>query len=121
MFLGSVSSRRERAGLAQLTLGDLGRAEARLNEHIPALGTKGGGDGLSEGLDTIEESSTALNTELELLDVCQPIPPSLTQVCRGNDIPCEQSEVAGRSGPGRQPAGSSQLPLSTRAALCLRD
>ena len=49
------------------TLGDLGRAEAGLNEDISALGSEGGSDGLGEGVDTGEKSSTALNTELELL------------------------------------------------------
>lgn len=49
------------------TLGDLGRAEAGLNEDISALGSEGGSDGLGEGVDTGEKSSAALNTELELL------------------------------------------------------
>lgn len=50
-----------------LTLGDLGGAEAGLDEDVATLGTEGGGDGPGEGLDTGEESGTALNTELELL------------------------------------------------------
>jgi hypothetical protein len=50
------------------TLGDLGRAEAGLNEDISALGTECGSNRLSEGVDTSEESGTTLNTELELLD-----------------------------------------------------
>jgi hypothetical protein len=49
------------------TLGDLGGAEAGLNEDVSALGTEGSSDSPSEGVDTSEESSTALNTELELL------------------------------------------------------
>jgi hypothetical protein len=49
------------------TLGDLGRTEAGLNEDISALRTEGGSNSLSEGIDTSEKSSTALNTELELL------------------------------------------------------
>jgi hypothetical protein len=49
------------------TLGDLGGAEAGLNEDVSALGTEGSSDSLSEGVDTSEESGTALNTELELL------------------------------------------------------
>jgi hypothetical protein len=49
------------------TLGDLGRAEAGLNEDISALGSEGGSDGLGEGVDTGEKSSAALNTKLELL------------------------------------------------------
>ena len=49
------------------TLGDLGRAEAGLNEDISALGTEGGGDSLGESLDAAEQGSAALDTELELL------------------------------------------------------
>ena len=50
-----------------LTLGDLGGAEAGLDEDIATLGTESSGDGPGEGLNTSEESGTALNTELELL------------------------------------------------------
>jgi len=48
-------------------LGDLGRAEAGLNEDVAALGTEGGGHGPGEGVDTLEKSLPALNAELELL------------------------------------------------------
>lgn len=50
-----------------LTLGDLGRAEARLNQDISALGSQSGGNSLGEGINTSEKGSTALDTELELL------------------------------------------------------
>jgi hypothetical protein len=49
------------------TLGDLRRTKAGLNEDVSALRTEGSSNSLSEGIDTSEESSTALNTELELL------------------------------------------------------
>lgn len=49
------------------TLGDLGGAEAGLNEDVSALGAEGSSNSLSEGVDTGKESGTALNTELELL------------------------------------------------------
>lgn len=49
------------------TLGDLGRAEAGLDQDVPALGTEGAGDGAREGVDTGEERGAGLNTELELL------------------------------------------------------
>ena len=49
------------------TLGNLGRAEAGLNQNIAALGTESSGNGLGEGVDTSQESGTALNTELDLL------------------------------------------------------
>jgi hypothetical protein len=49
------------------TLGDLGRSKAGLNEDVSALRTECSSNSLSEGIDTGEESSTALNTELELL------------------------------------------------------
>ena len=49
------------------TLGDLGRAVARLNQDIPALGTKSCGDGLCEGVNTLEERCATLDAELELL------------------------------------------------------
>lgn len=56
------------AGLhAILTLGDLGRAEAGLDQDISALGTEGSGDGLGQRLDTGQERGAALDTELELL------------------------------------------------------
>lgn len=49
------------------TLGDLGRTVARLNQDIPALGTESCGDGLCEGVNTLEESCASLDAELELL------------------------------------------------------
>jgi hypothetical protein len=49
------------------TLGDLRRTKAGLNEDVSALRTEGSSNSLSEGIDTSKESSTALNTELELL------------------------------------------------------
>lgn len=51
------------------TLGDLGRAVAGLDEDVATLGTKSSGDGSGEGVDTVEQSLSALNTELELLEV----------------------------------------------------
>lgn len=54
-------------GNGHTILGDLGRAKAGLNEDISALGSEGSGNGLGEGVNTSEESGTALNTELELL------------------------------------------------------
>jgi len=55
------------AGDGHTVLGDLGRAEAGLNEDIAALGTESGGHGPCEGLDTLEECLSALDAELELL------------------------------------------------------
>ena len=55
------------AGDGHTVLGDLGRAEAGLNEHVAALGTESGGHGPCEGLDTLEKCLSALNAELELL------------------------------------------------------
>lgn len=49
------------------TLGDLGGSEAGLDQDIATLGTEGGSNGLSQGVDTSEEGGTALNAELELL------------------------------------------------------
>lgn len=49
------------------TLCDLRRTKAGLNEDVSALRTEGSSNSLSQGIDTSEESSTALNTELELL------------------------------------------------------
>lgn len=54
-------------GGLMLTLGDLGGAEAGLDQDIPALGTEGAGDGVGESVDTGKERGTSLNTELELL------------------------------------------------------
>lgn len=51
----------------QRTLGDLGRAEAGLNEDISALGSESGRDSLGEGVDTSEERGAGLNTELDVL------------------------------------------------------
>lgn len=50
-----------------LTLGDLGGAEAGLDQDISALGTKSGSNGLGQSVGTSQESSTSLNTELEFL------------------------------------------------------
>jgi hypothetical protein len=55
------------AGNGHTILGDLRRTKAGLNEDVSALRTEGSSNSLSEGIDTSEESSTALNTELELL------------------------------------------------------
>lgn len=49
------------------TLGDLGRAEAGLDQDIAALGAEGARDGVREGVDTGEELGTRLNAKLELL------------------------------------------------------
>lgn len=50
-----------------LTLGDLGRAVARFYQDVAALGPEGCGDGPGEGVDTSQESGTALNTKLDIL------------------------------------------------------
>lgn len=50
-----------------LTLGDLGRAEAGLDQDIPALGAESAGDGIGKSVDTGEEGGASLNTKLELL------------------------------------------------------
>ena len=49
------------------TLCNLGRAVARLDEDIAALGTEGCGDGPGECLDAGEQSCAAFYAELELL------------------------------------------------------
>ena len=49
------------------TLGDLGGAEGRLNQDIATLGTQGRSDSLCEGVNTLEELGTSLNTEFEIL------------------------------------------------------
>ena len=49
------------------TLGDLGRAVAGLDEDVATLGTKSSGDSSGEGVDTVQKSLSALDTELELL------------------------------------------------------
>lgn len=51
------------------TLGDLGRAVGRLNQDIATLGAQSRGHSLSERVDALEELSTSLNTELEVLEV----------------------------------------------------
>lgn len=52
------------------TLGDLGRAEAGLNEDVSALGSEGGSDSPGHRVNASKESGAALNTELELLEAC---------------------------------------------------
>lgn len=49
------------------TLGNLGGAEAGLDQDISTLGTKSGSNSLGESIGTSQESSTALDTELEFL------------------------------------------------------
>lgn len=49
------------------TLGDLWRAVALLNQDIATLGTKSRRNSSSKGVDTLQELSTSLDTEFELL------------------------------------------------------
>lgn len=56
-----------RAPRSEPTLGDLGRAIGRLDEDIATLGAQSRGDGLGQGVNTLEEVGTSINTELELL------------------------------------------------------
>lgn len=49
------------------TLGDLRRAVALLNQDIATLGTKSRRNSPSKGVDTLQELSTSLDTEFELL------------------------------------------------------
>lgn len=49
------------------TLGDLGGAEGGLNQDIATLGTQSRRDSLCEGVNTLEELGTSLNTEFEIL------------------------------------------------------
>lgn len=51
----------------QLTLGDLGGAEAGLDENIAALGAEGSSNGFGKGINTGQEGSATLNTKLQLL------------------------------------------------------
>ena len=49
------------------TLGDLGRAEARLNQDIATLGAQGRCDGIGKSIDTGEEGFPGLGTEAQVL------------------------------------------------------
>ena len=49
------------------TLGDLGGAEAGLDQDIATLGAEGGRNSLGQCVGTSEESCATLNTEFELL------------------------------------------------------
>ena len=83
------------------TLGDLGRAVARLDQDISALRTEGGRDSLSESLHTVQQCRSALNTELELLYYeisirCPLSPCSFDSLDAG--VPCARISA----GPGSQ-------------------
>lgn len=97
---------------SKLTLGDLGGAVGRVNEDIATLGTESGGDGLSKSVNTLEETGTSLNTELELLFVVSTNVPMLIRDPRQampvigigdsvanspSHVPCEQNAAAGGS------------------------
>ncbi len=53
--------------MRKLTLGDLGGAEAGLDQDIATLGTECGGNSAGQSVNTSQESGATLNTELELL------------------------------------------------------
>jgi len=67
------------AEAGSLTLGDLGRAVALLDQNIATLGAESGGDSTGQSLNALEQLGTGLDTELELLQGCQ-------SVCRGIDV-----------------------------------
>lgn len=52
-----------------LTFGDLGGAVGRVDEDIATLGTESRGDSPSEGVNSLEQTSTRLDAELEVLVV----------------------------------------------------
>ena len=76
------------------TLGDLGRAKAGLNQDVAALGTESSSDGLGQGVDTRQQSSAALNTELELLQQLLARPSRRICRCCIASLPCEQNASA---------------------------
>lgn len=49
------------------TLGDLGGAVGGLDEDVATLGTQSRSHSLGQGVNTLEELGTSLNTELEVL------------------------------------------------------
>ncbi len=49
------------------TLGDFWGAVAGLNQDIASLWSEGGGNGLCESLNTVQERCASINTELKLL------------------------------------------------------
>lgn len=58
---------RDKNWTKSLTLGDLGGAIGGLDQDVTALGTQGRGDRLGEGVHTLQELSTSLNTESQFL------------------------------------------------------
>lgn len=109
--------------LSILTLGDLGRAEAGLNQDISALGSKSGSNGLGQSIGTGQERGAGLNTELELL--FHPVS-NTNSVSNPNCLvlPCEQIELAdqgcfqiGTYKRRTQPRRGHEKPM--RAAFCL--
>jgi len=85
------------------TLCDLGRAVAGLNKDIATLGTESSGDGSGEGVDTVQQSLSALNTELELLEAIVSL--WYGQV-RHNIVPCgRNAAVAGKRNGASRPKG----------------
>lgn len=105
------------------TLGDLGRAEAGLNQDISALGSKSGSNGLGQSVGTSQERSASLNTELELLSH---LVSTMNSISNPNCfvLPCEQIELAdqgcfqiGTCKRRTQPRRGHEKPM--RAAFCL--
>jgi len=75
------------------TLCNLGRAIAGLDEDVTALGTESSGDSFRKRLYTLEESGSALDTELELLD--RRISTMISyRVDASLGVPCVRSAVA---------------------------
>lgn len=56
-----------RAKMERPTLGDLGGAVGGLDEDVATLGTQSRSHSLGQGVNTLEELGTSLNTELEVL------------------------------------------------------
>ncbi|KAK1245315.1 hypothetical protein MKX08_004944 [Trichoderma sp. CBMAI-0020] len=105
------------------TLGDLGRAEAGLNQDISALGSQSSGNGLGQSVGTGQERGAGLNTKLELLFHLV----STTNTMSNPNclvLPCGQIELAdqgcfqiGTYKHRTQPRRGHEKPM--RAAFCL--
>ena len=56
-----------RLGWEEPTLGDLGRAVWRLDQHVATLGTQSRGDSLGKSVNTLKQVGAGLDAKLELL------------------------------------------------------
>lgn len=99
------------------TLGDLGRAEAGLDQNIATLGTQGGRNGLGQSLNTGKKRSTTLDAELEFLDI-QVSKSAIMQSGRCFPYLVSEAHLLTKTDTGTVPGGRRQSRSPSPGAQC---